>query len=331
MRIALLLFAFASTAAADCVTQQFVGCGARVSATLDAGCENRYSFSGVKDQVISATIRPVDAPLTNPRLVLSAPFGIHAPVISGGEAATLNYVLPSNDVYTISVSADSPGRYVFALGCRAANPGVPRDCVREELVSRERVQWELTADSCRFTDHSRLATAFVLYAVAGDPVTITLQSPDFKPRIAIYSFDALLQQTTVDASSIIFVSRASARYWVMATTTAEETTGRYELTMSAQRSGCIAPLVMREPDDVTVAYGSRAKLSAGISASRDGLLWEWLDVLALPTIVSNAPELVTPPVALPQFYAARITNPCGSTMSRMATVSAETNRRRTTR
>lgn len=329
MRVAILLLAFASTAAADCVTQQFIACGARVTATLEPGCEDRYSFVGQNDQVISATIRPLDVPLTNPRLALSGPAGVNAPVISGREVATLRYFLRSDDVYTVSVTADSPGRYFFALNCGASNPNAPHDCVRQELVNREHVQWELTRDSCRFTDASRLAAPFPLYAVKGDPVTITLQSPDFAPSIAIYSYDSLVQLAAVNASSFTFLPHATGRYWVMATTVAPETTGRFELTMSAPRSGCLAPVVLREPDDATVPYGSSASLTAGISATTNELLWEWLDMRALPTLVGNEPQLQTPPVTTPQFYGAQITNPCGSTTTRVVKVSPFNHRRAT--
>jgi len=329
MRFVLLLFAFAAGAAADCVTTP-LSTGTRMTVTLNPGCDNRFTFIGVHDQVIAATIRPLDTPSAGVRLALQPPVDVHPPVISGTEAATLRYVLPSTGTYTVIANVVASGRYLVALDSRPANAGVPTDCVREELVNGERVEWELTSIACRFTDAERLASCFPLYAIAGDPVTITLDSPDFRPRIAIYSFDFLQPQLIADAPAATFVAGETARYWVMATTTEHEKTGRYVLTMSARDSGCLAPVLIREPADVVVSYGSGAKVSVEISGTRSGMRWEWFDMLALPTILESGEQLTTPPVVAPQYYSAQVTNPCGVANTRMVKVSPVRDRRRAT-
>lgn len=329
MRLALLFFAFATSAAADCVTTP-ITYGARVIVMLNAGCDNRFTFTGHPADVISATVRALDTPAGGLRLELETFARVHPPVISGGDAATLRYVLPASGSYTVVANVVTPGRYLVALDSRPATPAVLADCVRQELVNGERVEWELTSVACRFTDEERLASAFPLYAIAGDPVTITLDSPDFRPRIAIYSFDVLVPQLIADAPSATFVAGNTARYWVMATTTEKQKTGRYVLTMSARDSGCLAPVLIREPADVVVPYGSTASVPVEISGSRSGMLWEWFDRTALPTIIDGGEQLTTAPVFTPQYYSAQVTNPCGVVNTRIVTVSPGKDRRRAT-
>jgi hypothetical protein len=95
--LAILLFALTT----DCVSAS-LQCGARVQAS---GC-TRFSFEGRTSDVITATMRPVNTPLTAPRLSLEMPVtGFHPPVVTGGAAATLRYVLPASGAYADDVVA----------------------------------------------------------------------------------------------------------------------------------------------------------------------------------------------------------------------------------
>jgi hypothetical protein len=309
---------------ATCVSTN-LQCGARVNAS---GC-TRFTFEGQSDSVIGATMRPLDISLSNPRLTLEVPVpGFHPPIVNGGQTATLRYILPAYGMYVVQAETDSPGRYLFALDCRPiTTPGIPRDCVRQDLGGGERVQWELTNDACRDPDPAHLASAFFFYGVAGDPVTFTLKS-SFPPHLDFYGAN-IYPIRRVDGEVTTFVPPVSGPYYVEPSSTQ---TGTYELTMSARLSGCVRPLIVRQPDDVAVPYGSRATLRGGdISASGGGLLFEWLDMQALPVIVSNSEQLTTPPVTLPQYYALRATNACGSVTTRMIVVSPAVNHRRPTR
>lgn len=276
-------------------------------------------------------MRPAGAPLSEPRLSMDTGLpDFHAPVVTGGKTSTLRYVLPRDGTYV--VTAESSSRYLFALDCAATtNPAIPRDCVRQYLTTGETVQWELTADACRFSDANRLATPFYLYGIAGDPVTITLNSVPFLPRIAVYTFYSVEPLLIVDAPSATFIPPATDRYWVMATTARTETTGSYQLTMSAPASGCALPIIVHEPPDVTVPYGERATLTADVDPTSPDAVWEWLDMSGLPSIAGSQPQLVTPPVTARQFYAAHVTTGCGTVTTRMITVSPELVRRHATR
>jgi len=310
---------------ATCV-ETSLQCGARVTAE---GC-TRFTFDGRKDDLIAATMRPAGAPLSNPRLSMDTGLpDFHAPVVIGGKTSTLRYILPRDGTYV--VTAESSSRYLFAFDCAAASPTIPRDCVRQYLTTGETVQWELTADACRFSDANRLATPFYLYGIAGDPVTITLHSVPFPPRIAVYTFYSVEPLLIVDSPSATFIPPATDRYWVMATTARVETTGSYELTMSARASGCVLPIVVREPPDVSVTFGERATVTADVDPASPDVVWEWLDMSGLPSIAGSEPQLVTPPVTGQQFYAARVTTGCGSVITRTITVSPVATRRHASR
>jgi hypothetical protein len=100
------------------------------------------------------------------------------------------------------------------------------------------------------------------------------------------------------------------------------------LTMSSRESGCITPRIFNEPRDVAVPYGQRATLSVSVNDSGQARTWEWFDMSALPALAGSQESLLTPPVMTKQYYAARITNGCGSTQSRTIVVSPVTNHRR---
>jgi len=309
---------------ATCVSTT-LQCGARVEAS---GC-TRFTFEGENEAVISATMRPLDISLSGPRLTLEVPVpGFHPPIVDGRQTATLRYVLPVFGMYVVKAETDSPARYLFALDCRPdADPDIPRDCVRQDLGGGERVQWELTNDACREPDAAHLASPFFFYGVAGDPITFTLKS-SFPPHLDFYG-TTIYPIRRVDGSVTTFVPPVSGPYYVEPSSTQ---TGTFELTMSARLSGCVRPLIVHQPDDVTVPYGSRATVRGGdISASGAGLLFEWFDVQALPVVVGSDEQLITPPVTSPQYYALHATNACGSVTTRMIVVSPTTNHRHTTR
>jgi len=317
--LAVLLLALTT----DCVSTS-LQCGARVQAS---GC-TRFHFEGRTGDVISATMRPINAPLTAPRLSLEMPVtGLHAPVVTGGAAATLRYCLPASGAYTLMAETNGEPYYV-AFDCRPnVNPEIPRDCVYEDLANGEHLQWELTKEACRWPDAAYFQVPLVIYAVAGDPITITMKSP-FAPRIGVYTYDLAIPQLVFDRSTVTFVAAVSGRYLIMPSSAQPGVTGPFELTISSRESGCIRPLIFNEPRDVAVPYGMRATLSVSVNDSGQARRWDWFDMTALPTLAGSQESFVTPPVTTKQYYAARVTNGCGSTLSRMIVVTPVTNHRR---
>ena len=319
---ATLLFALA----AGC-TQTTLQCGARVQAS---GC-TQFRFEGRSYDVISATMRPINSPLTAPRLSLDVPVsGFHPPVVTGGSTATLRYVLPASGAYTLTAE-ENGAPYYFAFDCRPdASSDIPRDCVREDLVNGEQVQWELTKDGCRWPDDVYFHSPFLVYAVAGDLIRITMKS-EFAPRIGVYTFYSATPQLVVNGPVATFVAPVSDRYWITPTSAEPGVTGPYELTMSSRESECVMPIIFEQPRDVVVPYGERAKLSVSVNDNGQARTWEWYDMFALPALAGSEESFVTPPVIAKQYYAARVVNGCGSTTSRTIMVSPATNHRRPAR
>jgi hypothetical protein len=317
--LAVLLFALTT----DCVSTS-LQCGARVQAS---GC-TRFRFEGRTGDIITATMRPINTPLTAPRLSLEIPVtGFHAPVVTGGAAATLRYCLPASGAYALRTEADGAPYYV-AFDCHPdVTPDIPRDCIREDLAKGQRVEWELTDEACRWPAADHFQVPFAVYAVAGDPITITMKSP-FAPRIGVYTYDLAIPQVVVDRSTATFVAPISGRYLIMPSSAQPGVTGPFELTMSSRESGCITPLIFNQPPDVAVPYGLRATLSVSVNDSGQARTWDWLDMSALPTLAGSQESFVTPPVTSKQYYAARITNRCGSALSRTIVVSPGTTHRR---
>src|SRR6185369_1169853 len=120
----------------------------------------------------------------------------------------------------------------------------------------------------------------------------------------------------------------TGRFWVMATTADTETTGAYELQVKAAQSGCVAPILIAQPPDREVPWGTQITLDTYVSVSIPGARWDWYDMYAAPVVISNADSLLTPPVTARQFYAVHIANSCGETTSRMFTITPAFTKRR---
>ncbi|HYH09406.1 MAG TPA: hypothetical protein VEK11_20330 [Thermoanaerobaculia bacterium] len=171
------------TLAGSCTTRQVSACDTETFGTLETGdCllssgerMDRYTFSGRAGQVIEVMVRPLSASYTKPLIALLSPLADVAepPIVYGGAGgATITYQLSSTGTWTILVSADdlfAGGDYVLHVYCSEDDtPALPQSCVFQDLLCGQTAEWQLNADSCRFSSANKAYAGWWIHAVAGD-------------------------------------------------------------------------------------------------------------------------------------------------------------------
>jgi hypothetical protein len=120
---------------------------------------------------------------------------------------------------------------------------------------------------------------------------------------------------------------ASASYWLHVSSecgAADSTTARLTIV-----STCTPPSIAVQPQDQSVASGSTAIVS--VTATGSSLSYQWYQGGFLDfthPIGGNAPSVLTPAIIASTPFWVRISSPCGSADSTVATVSAAVAQRR---
>jgi hypothetical protein len=324
--LAAISLLFCGVARAECVSTT-LACNAPLQLHLAPGCHDQLRFGSV-GQYLRASLYPLSPSLTNTSLAVDMPT---APFTSGGQGASIAFV-PSPGSRTFTVSSQdggAQGDYVVALACAdtpySANA---KDSTDQFISCGQTVEWSLTPDSGTFTNRPDLAFASVVfYGVAGDTVSLEVESSDFEPRFGVYdrvrlgkpfvlsepvsrSKDALeLKLPYTGIYDLLVRARDLPGY------------GRFRVTMhGCQSPPCLPPTLLRVPSDVLVPPGRRATLSAeaiGFGALR--YVWHDRSTVLAPQ-VGEGVQFTTPPVTGTQWYAVTATTPCGSAESSVVAV-----------
>lgn len=313
-------------ARAECVATA-LACNAPLQLHLAPGCHDRLRFDSV-GQYVRASLYPLSPSLTNTTIEVDEPT---APRTAGGAGASIALVPPAGPrTFTVaSQDTAAEGDYVVALSCNdVPYGGATRDSTDQYLSCGQTLEWSLTPESGTFTNRPDLFFASVIfYGVAGDAVSIEVESDDFEPRFGLYervrfgspfilskpvsrSKDALeLKLTYTGIYDIVVRARDVPGF------------GRFRLTMhGCQSPPCLPPTLLRAPADVLVPPGRRTTLSAeavGIGALR--YVWYDHSTVLAPSVAEGA-RFTTPPVVGTQWYAVTATTPCGSAESPVVAV-----------
>jgi hypothetical protein len=330
---AVLAVLLAGAAGADegCVASP-IACNVPVHGHLAAGCHDQLQFSSI-GQYVRASLYPLSPSLTNTTITLiPADHASTAPLFTGGNGGAIS-LFPPVGPWTLTVGtrdAAAEGDYIVALACSAVLfGGASLDCVDQYISCGQTVEWIVTPESCRFTSPTDLAFAsFLFYGIAGDTVSIEMESSDFSPRFGIYEH---VRQGHPLVLSTAVTPEKDALEWKVPQTGVYQITarqrsspggyGRFKLTVhDCQSPACLPPALLREPADVVVPYGSRATLSAdaiGLATLR----YVWYDRSSvLAPAVGEGQRFTTPPITTMQWYGVSAMTPCGTADSRVVTV-----------
>ncbi|MBV9071951.1 MAG: hypothetical protein JO231_24795 [Acidobacteria bacterium] len=303
-----------------------------------------YTFSGVAGKVVTVDVRPLSVTYTNPTVILVPPAGdaSKTPLIFGpGGGVATSYVLSSSGTWSIAVGTTdlfASGEYFVSIRCEDDDaPTVPQNCVYQSLLCGQSGAWYLTSQSCRFGGSSanRLYAPFYIYAVAGDVLSIEEQSSDFNPLFGLYDEETgnlIASSSTVTSRSATgtFSVPRTGFYDILATSTADLSTGFFDLKVSCFRSGCLEPLALSPLQNSSVPYGGRATLTFDVSAT-EPLTINWLRTSPDITTAGTGRTIVTPPLFITSSFQAEAMNPCGSVSSSSATVFVQRPRHRAVR
>jgi Ig-like domain CHU_C associated len=322
-----------ATLADGCVTSSTT-CNAKAFGRLAVGdCtssagafSDNFTFTGKAGDFITFTARPLSPSYTGPTVSIAPPAGdASKPVVIGGDGsgATVVYVLSSSGQWRLGVSSldlFASGDYVTSLTCEPdPAPELPQQCVTQSLLCGQAVAEYLTNQSCRFSNDQNFVYAdFEIYAVPGDPMNILFTSTDFEGRFGVIrDADEGYLATSAPISSTQQVARftapAAGFYNIVVTSQEPFGVGAFGIAVSCAAGGCLEPLIVQQPQSVTVPYGQRASLQA--SASGSALSFDWFGFQDFPSQVGAGASFQTPPATKTQFYYFTARNQCGTAQS----------------
>lgn len=317
--LAAIALLFCGVARADCVTTT-LACNAPLQLHLAQGCHDQLRFASV-GQYLRASLYPLSPSLTNTTLQVDLPA---APLVAGGAGASIAFVpSPGSRTFTVgSQDGGAQGDYVVALAC-ADTPynANAKDSTDQFISCGQAIEWSLTPDSGTFTNRPDLAFASVVfYGVAGDTVSLEVESNDFEPRFGVYAHVRLGKPFVLSEVKLPY----TGIYDLLVRARDVPGYGRFRVTMhGCQSPPCLPPTLLRMPSDILVPPGRRATLSAdaiGFGALR--YVWYDRSTLLAPQVGEGVP-FTTPPVTGRQWYAVTATTPCGSAESSVVAVGPE--------
>jgi hypothetical protein len=298
---------------------------------------DRYAFSGTAGDLITISLRPLDVTLTNPRIVLAPPSGdaSEPPEIFGPTAAEVHYKLSSTGSWVFAVGTDdlfATGSYFVKLVRTSDNSSDPQSCVNQLLQCQQTALWVLGAQSCRFTGAPEYAYAdFAFYGVAGDVVTITMQSTDFAPQANIFSrvrndYLGAAVFPNISTSTQTQLLPDTGYYEIIATSRDTGKAGFFLVKLGCSGSGCVPPLFTTQPASSTIPTGGKVTLQVNVNGTSP-IRTEWLNVFT-GEILGTGTSLVTSRLLESASIHATATNVCGADTSDTAQISVAPPHRR---
>jgi hypothetical protein len=291
-----------------------------------------FQFAGSAGQFVTITVTPTSPSFTNPVIVLVPPASdaSKTPLVEGPAPVTLRYLLASTGTWSIGVSTTdlfATGSYNISLSCDIDTSSEPQNCVFQELACSQRLDWELTSASCRFTPPGNTVFAgFFLPSDVGTTITITAQTiGDFRPRAEIFescSSAALAFDTTrtnTSATATYTITRPGDYYGIV-TSVDDFGVGFFTVNVTCVLPPCAPPVIINQPASVTLPAGSTAFVSVDAIGTAP-FHYRWTELGdPLTTIGTDSPQFKTPVLQRTQQYQVVVSNACGSVTSQTATV-----------
>ncbi|HSY51332.1 MAG TPA: hypothetical protein VLC46_21185 [Thermoanaerobaculia bacterium] len=324
--------------AAGCVASTLI-CGGSDSGELAPGdCTfsdgTRYDvwqFAGSAGQLITVTMKPLDASYTTPILELVPPAGdaSKTPLVLGVPPLEIAYELASSGIWTVAVETNdlfASGRYSISLQCATAQPGAPQNCVYQPLSCNQSYDWFVTASSCQFSGGGWAFAPFHIKLTQGDYVSFSSHSDAYDPAVAVYQNGGQPltynygHRSTVDAT-VYFTTPATATYDIAIYGATAQSAGEFFMA-----SNCIAvcgpPTISSQPVSRTVPYGGSATVTiAATSPNGNPTTYSWYsDDGGLPVSIGSGTSFTLSNVTTTRRLYAQAQSPCGSVTSSVATI-----------
>jgi hypothetical protein len=293
---------------------------------------DEFVFQGIYQELVTATIRPLSPSYTNAWIGFVPPPSDTAlsPLISGGVAATVRYVLPVQGTWRMQAGTNdrnAQGDYIFEMNCDESAPPSPQlACIEQDLLCGQQATWELSSQSCIApSDPTRFYAMYRIWGVAGDTLLMRLTSSAFDPQFAIYEFAqsavALAQSSALNATTdqLTYSVAHNGFYDIVVTSGNAHGTGQYTLALDCSRSGCLIPIITKQPEDVIVPQFANASLTVDSTALGD-VDYEWFDADGAQNNVGFGKKYATVPITSPHNYFVTATTPCGTAKSRIVHV-----------
>jgi hypothetical protein len=347
----LLLCAAVRARAADGCAPAPIGCNEIVRGRLAAGdcvradgtLHDTFEFNGAAGQFVRAVVYAQSPGVTNPILTLVPPGAEQPPVVWGGKGAATTYVLRSSGKWTMDVGSRDPsgaGDYLVELTCTDGAPFAgAAGCLYQYIHCGQTAEWKLAPDNCHFADSpNRFYVMYAFYGVAGDVLSLSVESEDFNPRLNVYrrgggAFPIALSRNVGPTREVLtFTIPESGIYDLAVTSRFDSGFGRYKLTVDSCLSpGCLPPVIVEQPADVVVPFGATAKLTAQALALGT-VRYLWYDRTGVPPVLlAEGQTFTTPRITRPQSFALSAVAPCGTADSRVVTVRPASTRERAAR
>ena len=240
---------------------------------------DEYVFDGAAQELVTATVRPLSAGYTNAWIGFVAPpaGSVLPPLISGGPAATVRYALPIQGAWRVQLGTNdrfAAGEYLLRMACDdSAPPSTQIECIEQELLCGQQATWELSSLSCIApSDPNRFYATYRVWGVIGDTLNIRLTSSAFDPVRHLQSGEL------VDGTGAVVGPERDDGYAELLRSQQRllhnrgdvgnlHGTGQYTLALDCARSGCLIPIITKEPEDVAVPPFGNATLT--VAANRD--------------------------------------------------------------
>jgi len=293
---------------------------------------DEFVFQGEAQALVTATVRPLDSSYDLPWIGFVPPPSDTSlsPLISGGVAATVRYILPVQGTWRIQAGTNdrfAAGQYLFEMNCDTSPPPSPQlACVEQDLLCGQQATWDLSSLSCvSSSDPTRFYAMYRVWGVAGDTLNIQLMSSAFDPQFGVFEFSqttvALAQSSALNATTdtLSFSVPRTDFYDIVVTSGNAHGTGQYTLALDCNRSGCLIPIITKQPEDVVVPVNTNAVLSVESTALGD-IDYEWFDADGAHNNVGSGPKYATVPITTPHNYFVTATTPCGTATSRIVHV-----------
>lgn len=303
------------------------------------GYYDSYILDGSVGQIVGLTVRPLASTYENPTIFANSPHGTAStPVSVAGAAGTIWYKPNASGLWFAEVGSTdelAAGPYLVETHC--INDFSPGQCVLQEILCGQLQGWTITPESCPFINADRRFGGHRIYGVAGDTLTIEMISSAFEPLFGIYTAQRgspLQSSTTAEhgRAVMIFNVATTGFYDILATATEDRQFGRYFLTVNCGGSGCLAPLITKQPTPTQVAYGERATLT--VDTNHIGPIeYRWYEFTDFPQLLATTsiPEWQAPPATSDHLYYVVASSPCGYVQSDAIEVSVKPSRRRSAR
>ena len=325
-------------------------CGATTVGQIAAGdCTDtegfRYDswqFQGTAGDFVTATLVALDPGFTNVALYLVPPIGDASvtPFIGGTGSATTRYSLATSGTWGViatSLDAFAAGHYALQLEC--AHISVPsQECVLQPLTCGQRVEWAVSASSCRFSGATnRGYAAFLIDMKAGEALTAIVHSDDFNPAISIYQNGGTPLASAFGKRfsdvSLTYNATQTTTYEIVVYPDTDNVLGKFTLQVRCTASACTPPSITLQPPSLEAEKDSFVTLSTGVTGSQPiSVIWfrGQPGDLSSPIAVGKALTLIAD---VPQVVWARAANGCGQadTKAAVVTIAALPSKRRAVR